>query len=821
MKPKIIQVIGKRIKAKLALVYLIIALLCIGFALLSDFLFTEFKKHKEQYEYSTEILLETHNLVSQFYNIQEYASSFLLQKEIRYLNIYQTEIDTFQHKLEHIVQFLQHKNENINLAEILTLLQEKKEMLKKLQQLFANKKDMDYLFGRIAAKIEEESNKETPVRIETNATMLADTVWKAPKTFGQRLKDAFRSSKKRGKEVATINTLVIKDTNAQTSFMVTPSLDSLQLLTQRYQHQQTTRIERIEIELYALLTADQYITKEITTLLLQLHEDMLLNVIELGEDYEHNAQNALLWSVISGAFALLLITLFIIFILRNIKTIRTTHEALRLEKQKTEELMEHRHQLLLAISHDIKTPLNALLGYLELWENETLTPTQLRELNTMQYSGKYILSLLNNLLEFTRLEQKKSQIIQENIEIVPFFMEIFEMFQPLCSERNNTLVYHINVHENPQVLIDSLKLKQIIVNLISNAVKYTAGGNINVQVNEILSPNLQLKTTISDTGKGIPQDRLATLFEPFTRVEKNCSGIEGSGLGLFVVKGLVELLGGKLEIQSEENQGTTVTFSIPCENVLESTQPVVSQRESLKIWVIEDDATQLQVIVSMLQKLGHTAIASVDKQSFNETVRALRATPVHRATPQPIFHVVFTDLEMGDLNGYEVLQTIKSISDLPVVCLSGNTATSKAELQQLGFDDFLEKPFTLSQLEKILISISKQKTVTSSGLFSLETLNEMFNNDKETVSALLRTFSTSLPNDIQQLEHAIEEKNLLLIQQTAHRILPFCKQINAHEVIPILEKIELSKKQNRIYFNDLETDTTLLIAGLIRLMGKL
>ena len=815
MKPKIVQVIGKKIKAKLALVYLIIALLCAGFVLLSEFLFSDFKKHREQYECSTKILLETHNLLSQFYNIQEYANRFLLQKEMQYLNIYQTEIVTFQQKLEYILQFVQHKDENINLMEVLTLLQEKKEMLKNLQKLFANKEDIDSLYKRIAAKIEKETNKEKAAIMEANSTLLADTVWRVPKNFGQRLKDAFRSQKKRGKEIATITTSVINDSNTLSSLFVTPLLDSLQEVTQLHHRQYTTKIEQIEIELYALLTADQNITKEITTLLLQLHEDMLLNVIALGEEYEKNAQKALVLGVVAGVVALLLITLFILFIFRNIREIRITHEALRLEKQKTEELMEHRHQLLLAISHDIKTPLNALLGYLELWENETLTPTQLRELNTMQYSGKYILSLLNNLLEFTRLEQKKSQIIHENIEIVPFFMEIFEMFQPLCSEKNNTLVYHINVHENPQVVIDSLKLKQVIVNLISNAVKYTTEGTINVQIEEILTPNLQLKVTISDTGKGIPQDKLTTLFEPFTRVEKNSTGIEGSGLGLFVVKGLVELLDGKIELQTEETKGTVVTFSIPCENVLESMQPVVSQHESLKIWVIEDDATQLQVIVSMLQKLGHTATTISDKTSFNAIISA------NGKTPNDLPHLVFTDLEMGDLNGYDVLQEIKSISDLPVICLSGISSTKKAELQQLGFDYFLEKPFTLSQLGKMLISISKRKTENPSCLFSLDTLNEMFNNDKETISALLRTFSASLPNDIQQLKEGVAEKNLLLIQQTVHRILPFCKQINAHEVVPILEKIELSKKQNHIHFDNLETDTILIVGGLKRLLGEL
>jgi len=812
VKPKIIPIIGKKIQITLVLVCLIIALLCAGFAYLSKSLFTDFRKQKEHYRFSTEILLETNNLVSQFYNVQEYANLFLVQKEARYLNIYQTEIDTLQQKLDYIAQILMQEDSEINFENILTLLHEKKVLLKKLQNLFVNKNDIDSLYNKLAAKIEEEINKETQSIIENNMSMLQDTVWQAHKTFGQRLKDAFQSSKKRGKEIASINTVIIKDNLMQESLFATPLLDSLQELAHRYQYQYATKIERIEIELYALLSADRYITKEITSLLLQLHEEMLLNVILLGEEYESNAQQALLWSVVLGAVALLFITTFIIFIFRNIKMIRKIHDALRLEKQKTEELMENRHQLLLAISHDIKTPLNALLGYLELWGDETLSPAQLRELNTMQYSGKYILALLNNLLEFTRLEQKKTQIIQENIEIVPFFMEIMEMFQPLCNENNNSLSYNINIVENPQILIDSLKLKQITVNLISNAVKYTTKGEISVRVEEIGKPDLHLKVTISDTGKGIPKEKLYTLFEPFTRGEKNSAGIEGSGLGLFVVKGLIDVMGGTIKVETEENQGTVVTFSIPFEDVLENTQTVLPQRQSLNIWVIEDDAVQLQVIVSMLQKLGHTAITSQNKESFETTVETLRATSLHD------INLIFTDLEMGDLNGYEVLQSIKSQFNIPVICCSGNITTSKIELQQLGFDDFLEKPFTLNQIEKILSSIHKQKMEISPDLFSLSTLNELLNNDQKTISELLNTFAQSLPNDIQLFEQALAEENLMLIHQTAHRILPFCKQIVAHEVIPILEKIELSKKQNDIQFKNLKIDTILLVNNLKKLL---
>ena len=809
MKPKIIKALEKHIKVKLAVVCLTIAGVSAGFFLLTWHLFSDFSKQKEHYRYNKEVLLEVHNLVSQFSDIQEYGNLFLIQKDLHYLHIYQMQIDTFQQKLEYIIQYIQNEGESRYFGDITQRLNEKKEMLSKLQLLFADKQEIDELYNKIAERLRAEAAE---VRVEVNASteLKQDTVWREQKNFGRRLKDAFVSNKKREKEINTIHTTVIIDTSITKTVMANYSLEGLYALMQRYEQEHVTKIQNIETDFYALLGADQCITQEITHLLLQFHDEMLLNVISLGEEYEKNIHKTLVRSVIMSIGALFLITALIIFIFKNIKTLRDIYEALRLEKQKTEDLMESRQQLLLAISHDIKTPISSILGYLDLWKTGATIPKFHHELTSMQYSGKYILSLLNNLLEFTRLEQNKSQITKENIEILPFFQDIIDIFQPLCLATKNSLRYHFDVKNNPQILIDALKLKQITINLISNAVKYTRNGEIDVYVEEICKPKAKIKITVSDTGVGIPKEKLKLLFEPFSRAVQNSAGIEGTGLGLFVVKGLVELLEGEIEIHSEENQGSTVSFSIPCEYALKNNTPTNHLLpEALKIWVIDDDIIQCQVMTSMLQKLGHIVLTSTTKEAFEE----------HLLTECAKSNLVFTDLTMVDFNGFDVLQQIKSVSKLPVICFSGNATISKAEFIEKGFDGYLGKPFTISQLENIISSLHLKET-SGSQSFSLNDLNELFDNDKETIELLLNTFTTSLPDDIQKIEQALAENNLHLLQQTAHRILPICKQFNASEVVPILEKIELSKKQTNIQFDN-QTDVRLLIENLKRLLSEL
>ena len=819
MKPKISKKYEFNIIAKLALVLITTAGLFIGFILLIDSLSLGVTKQREQYQNSTQILLETHSLVHQFNEVQKNGNLFLVKRELHYLDIYQAEIDSFRYKLEEIIQIIEPGDTNKYFAKFLPLFNRKIEMLKDLQLLFKDKKVVDSLYEKNTKRVENEISKILPKIAEVSAMTIQDTVWHKPKTFGQRLKEAFVPAKKRAKEVAAVNTYVSKDSLvAQMTVTENYILDSLYSVTKYYQQKYDARTKLIETELFEIIKADQQITKEITDLLLKLHEESLVKIISLGEKYDTSAMKILKMGFIAGLSALLVISALVLLTIRNVRKIRKTHEILALEKQKIEELTESRHQLLLSITHDMKTPLNALLGCLELWEDKNLPQKNLRALNTMQYSAKYIVTLLNNLLEFSRLEQNKIKVSKENIEIVPFVMEIAEMFQSMCIEKNNKLLYKINVEHNPQILTDSLKLKQILVNLISNAVKYTTKGEINLFVEEICEPVLQLKVTLSDTGKGIPKDKLSMLFEPFSRIDENSSGVEGSGLGLFVVKGLISALKGSIDIETEENKGTKVTFSIPVETVLECNETLTHPYKSLKIWIIEDDATQLQVIVSMLHKLGHTVTTCANKNEFYQMVGGYRDTPL-LPTP-PDFDIVFTDLEMGELNGFEVLQKIKSCFALPVICLSGTNSTSKAELQQMGFDDFLGKPVSLHQLEKLLTSFYKQKTEMPH-LFSLNTLYEMFGNDNDTVFELLQTFSKSLPHDIQSFESAMAEENQVLVQETAHRILPFCKQINAIEVVPILEKIELSKKEHQTNFHEIKTDVVLLIEKLRKLLTEI
>jgi signal transduction histidine kinase len=223
--------------------------------------------------------------------------------------------------------------------------------------------------------------------------------------------------------------------------------------------------------------------------------------------------------------------------------------------------MQSRHQLLLSISHDIKAPLCSILSYLEFWDKDDLSAEEIRQLSSMQNSATHILNMLTNLLEFSRLEQKKTQIQNQTIEPIPLFLEIVDLFKPMTDGKHLKFLYQFKNLDDSQITIDALKLRQIVTNLISNAVKYTTQGEIQLSV-ELLNEPLRLRIVVSDTGIGIPKEKTDTIFDSFLQFENRSAHIEGSGFGLFVVKGLTDVMNGTISVQSSE-KGTTFEVELP------------------------------------------------------------------------------------------------------------------------------------------------------------------------------------------------------------------------------------------------------------------
>jgi signal transduction histidine kinase len=320
---------------------------------------------------------------------------------------------------------------------------------------------------------------------------------------------------------------------------------------------QEKQLKTIEERYMALLSADQKIGQDIAYMLLDLHQTTLNRVVEMLAQKDRNTQHVLF----AGILAFLILSGFILMIFRSAQSNLRQSRELAEAKRITEELMNSRHQLLLSISHDIKAPLCSILSYLEFWDKDDLSAEEIRQLTSMQNSATHILDMLTNLLEFSRLEQKRTQIHNQIIEPIPLFLEIVDLFKPMATDKHLKLSYQFNHLDDCRVSIDTLKLRQIVTNLISNAIKYTTQGEIQFTADFLEAPN-RLKIVVSDTGIGIPKEKLDTIFESFIQIENRSANIEGSGLGLFVVKGLVDVMDGRISVEST-SEGTTFAVELP------------------------------------------------------------------------------------------------------------------------------------------------------------------------------------------------------------------------------------------------------------------
>lgn len=559
------------------------------------------------------------------------------------------------------------------------------------------------------AAISERIRKYKPTQqVSLRVTYKRDTIYNTVKRKGffGRMKEAFNPSKPK---MTIINRQRI-DTVRQSDGDSKKILAEVDRMARKADIRYQENIKAIGQKVSALIASDREISTQISGLLLQLHRQTFDSVLAAISRSEQEISKNYNVSKIGGAFALGLILLFIILIIYDVNKGKEAREKIR-------QVMESRHKLLLSVSHDIKSPLGSMLGYLELRRQEG------DDIRSMQSSARHILALLENLLEFSSLEQGSLKVSRSDFSIHGVSEEVGQMFQPLAEARKLAFSAH---SDKVRVHSDQMKLKQIIINLVSNAIKYTREGEVSLQIRHAAGG---LTVTVTDTGAGIPADKLADIFHPFTRVESNNGLAHGSGLGMFVVKGLVDLLGGEINVSSEVGKGTTVSVTIPCPKA-----EFVIKKGAKRIAIYEDDPVVLRMVREMLLQLGHKVVEH---------------------DPE----VILTDMEMGEISGLDILA---SAGNVPVVVMTGHSDFTAEKAKTLGFDGFLPKPFGAEALREIF------------GEGEQAVGNDLWGDDLEEI---MEIFRASTADNFILLNEALSASDFKKAQAICHKMLPMFAQL--------------------------------------------
>ena len=753
-----------------------------------------------------------------------------------------------QQRLDSLMTLLKAKRENTLLV--------MKELNKDCRDIYYNNKVEALHSGRDSIVI----SPQTKERHEQHETVYE--VVKTKRGFFRRLGDAFRKQH--------------TDTVSTTRLTHQPSTDTIHhrlniadsvanALAEIHSEQQRANDRQQDI----ISTRNdrlQLVSIQLTKRTWQLLEDI--------QSDEHNALQRVVGKAISsrramivriavlGLLAILSAAILVVYILRDIKRERRDRQRILEAKTETERIMQQRERLLLTITHDIKAPAASIAGFIDLLSEYVDRPKAVGYLQSISGSANHLLQLVSALLDYHKLESGKAERHEVSFQPAALVSECVAQMQPQAMAKQLRLATDINVAEDMFCRSDAFRIKQIVNNLVGNAIKYTDEGEVCVGITVL---NGWMTLSVSDTGCGMTPEEQQTVFNAFTRLP-GAQGKEGVGLGLTITREIVTLLGGRIDVASTKGKGTTFRVCLPVKvvanqvvqpsnisqhlNITTPQHPITTPQHpntphpsnisqhlnittpqhpittALSVVIVDDDRLQGQLLNEMLQR--------IDGVQFDITT-TIHADEAIKIAVEKNPHIVFTDIEMPEMNGSEIMRRIRSAStsaltsastsanDKPVrrtkfVAMTAHEQSIMPQLRSDGFDACLFKPFsvqtlaaTICQLTGIAVRVSEKKQLKTQNS-KLTIAGEAENNSKLTIAgeaennSKLKTQNSKLKTALLPFTDGDPEAEAQIIGDIRKSIEEYLEMIGdgsdperiakaAHKAMPLLEMLEPGKNQ--------------------------
>lgn len=607
---------------------------------------------------------------------------------------------------------------------------------------------------------------------------------KSKRGFFRRLGDAFR--RQHADTVGVTN--ILHDTKADSTAQRINIADSVANILTDIQNEEQRQNSRQQENVAARLNRLQRVSLQLsqrTGLLLEHIQREEKNALQKALGHAMQSRHKMVVRIaIIGLVAILIAALLVAYILRDIKRERRDRQRIVEAKAETERIMAQRERLLLTITHDIKAPAASIAGFIELLSEQVSRPKALAYIDSMRHSAIHLQQLVAALLDYHLLESGKAE--RHEVSFVPqqLAKSCVEEFKPMAAEKGLDITLGtLTTNCGDLWRSDAFRVKQIMSNLIGNAVKYTDRGGVKVEIR--ISPRQHLIIYVSDTGRGMSQADCQRIFDAFTRLP-NGQGKEGVGLGLSITREVVQMLGGTITVTSEEGKGSCFTVSLPIKkeekkqkkDVEENVASVETDRSSteakeatteINILAVDDDALQLELFKEMAQKIGGA------KLNINTTTSASEAIKLAEETkPQ----IMFTDIEMPEMSGKDMIKHVKN-SDMSTVAMTAHDPSIMTSLKKAGFSTCLFKPFnaatlaaTLAQITRLPLSVKAAEQKAS----FFAPLTAFAEGDTEAEREILTQVGESIKEYRQMLEQCLksngEELQRDSISRAAHKAMP-------------------------------------------------
>lgn len=631
------------------------------------------------------------------------------------------------------------------------------------------------------------------------------TIHHKPKKFFRRLADVFSPGKPDSTQVDNI----IQEEYTDTIDEAYNPVDTIATMLTSIQHKvfQTRQesMRTLDARINQLRIAGGRVSQRVNQLLDNIEDDEQ-KAMEVRIAHEQDIRQQAAWTMATIAIlAVLLVLIFFTIIWRDIT--RSNHYRKELEKAKlyAENLLVARDKLMLTITHDIKAPAGSIIGYIDLLIRLVQDRRQQFYLHNMKSSANHLLDLITSLLDYHRLEAGKMDIHPVTFNPHELFESIYTSFLPGAEKKQLTLNFEENIPRTLNLEGDPFRIRQIAENLISNALKFTSQGSITIQVDYEQN---RFTFRVEDTGCGMSIQEQQRVFQAFTRLQ-SAQGQEGFGLGLSITKKLVELLNGEITIESAPGKGSMFQVVLFLPKV---TKAPITQVETLsddkkqwRILLIDDDRIQLNLTEVMIYDLFNHAQHSIP--------------PVIKCCTQPeelfkliaseTFDIVFTDIQMPAMNGFELLQKLRSLDvpqakNIPVIAITARSDMDETDFCTQGFAGCLHKPFNQTELLKIFKAHMqedwKENTVQTDSkpsdtecTYNFSPLTAFSGDDPAAAHEILETFIGESTKNYERMKQALSNKNMADLCNVAHKMLPTFTMIEARKAIPALQWLEFHR----------------------------
>ena len=684
---------------------------------------------------------------------------------------------------------------------LIGLLREKDANTVRLLRTLSEANDSMISAREVEQIIAEQDTIITQQRVQRRVIARRDTVVTQPKKKGffRRLGEVFVPPRK-DSAVQVQTTLEVATDTVLDAYNPVDSLHAKLRTVARQKKATNSVMQRRKRTLQRL---DHALSARIDSLLKGYEQETLMRAREEAE-YQKAVRHRSA-TIISGiaAGAVVLSVIFLVMIWRDVTRSNRYRHQLEEANRFAEELLASREKLMLAITHDFKAPLGSIMGYADLLSRLTVDGRQRFYLDNMKTSSEHLLKLVTDLLDFHRLDLNKAEINRVTFHPARLLEEIYVSFEPLTSAKGLSLKCEIDPELKGAFISDPLRLRQIVNNLLSNAVKFTSEGGITLTASFVPKgdsafPGNHLKLSVIDTGKGMESGDRERIFQEFTRLP-GAQGEEGFGLGLSIVRMLVQLLEGRIEVDSVLGKGSTFTLRVPLYPVaLDNDTSALNDQTSgdpqtqipaLHILLIDDDRIQLTLTAAMLAQSGITSVTCLQ---LDELLEALRTDT---------FDVLLTDVQMPAMNGFDLLNLLRAsnipqANTIPVVAVTARSDMKREEFLQHGFAGSLHKPFTvnelLTEIGVLQADIATVDTAPSSAL-NFSALTAFSGDDPDAAKSILESFVVETRLNVDRLRQALETEDTDGIAAMGHKMLPLFTLLGASELVTLLKELEASR----------------------------